>query len=116
MECKQCKDGYKVHIGQCVKDCVSTHGLSLTNKNICLACSDKNCVDCSQNQTVCKKCNILTALAKDGKCKSTFCLMKIPVKMMKHLSTTKCSIQPVFPIKPNSAQRESHPIIKRSHF
>ena len=65
LECKQCKEGYKVHIGQCVKDCVNNHGLSISTSDVCIACTNKNCVDCSENKDICKKCDILTTLTNN---------------------------------------------------
>lgn len=74
LECKQCKEGYKILNGQCVKDCINNHGLSLNAEKICVACSDKNCVDCSEEKEVCLQCDILTTL-QNGSCSSIYCLI-----------------------------------------
>ena len=66
LECKQCETGYTLVIGQCYKTCSPGMGNSLVNGQ-CQPCSDPNCLDCSGNVGVCKKCSLLYAVS-NGAC------------------------------------------------
>lgn len=61
-----CESGYLEEKGQCVKGCVSNHGLTLID-DACTACEDKNCVNCMDDPATCIQCNILSSL-ENGKC------------------------------------------------
>ena len=67
-----------MHIGQCVKDCVNNHGLSISTSDVCIACTNKHCVDCSENKDICKKCDILTTLTNNT-CENTCNTTSTPV-------------------------------------
>lgn len=71
-ECTQCKQGFDLFDGQCVRSCNKNTGNSLiysnlTNTTSCVKCADSNCIDCSSNANVCKKCSIFYSL-NNGTC------------------------------------------------
>jgi hypothetical protein len=47
--------------GKCYRSCNPAKGLSLINGE-CKSCSDPNCLDCTTDVNVCKKCSLLYAI------------------------------------------------------
>ena len=69
LECTVCHEGYSLRDGQCFKTCNTNIGQSIVN-GVCANCTDINCVDCTGNVSVCKKCSTLFTLS-NGTCLTT---------------------------------------------
>jgi hypothetical protein len=76
--------------GQCIVSCPANQGYSMVTGS-CLKCNDINCADCTGNQNICQKCNMMYSLSNGA------CVMKCLVNSMSVYSpgfSTTCIPKP----------------------